>query len=108
MKFLNKIDLNLILILPLAVLCIQWLFDGKYLAFILSLINFLHCYFKISFKINNFFQAKSAKPWRVYHSQQQSARRTTLTAADNDRILRQQKKAYQDDTSKDKIVILDW
>ena len=38
MKFLNKIDLNLILILPLAVLCIQWLFDGKYIAFILSLI----------------------------------------------------------------------
>ena len=38
MKFLNKIDLNLILILPLAVLCIQWLYDGKYLAFILSLL----------------------------------------------------------------------
>ena len=36
MKFLNKIDLNLILILPLAVLCIQWLYDGKYIAFILS------------------------------------------------------------------------
>ena len=38
MKFLNKIDLNLILILPLAVLCIQWLYDGKYIAFILSLL----------------------------------------------------------------------
>ena len=38
MKFLNKFDLNLILILPLAVLCIQWLYDGKYIAFILSLL----------------------------------------------------------------------
>ena len=38
MKFLNKIDLNLILILPLAVLCIQWLYDGEYIAFILSLL----------------------------------------------------------------------
>ena len=38
MKFLNKFDLNLILILPLSVLCIQWLYDGKYIAFILSLL----------------------------------------------------------------------
>ena len=38
MKFLKKVDLNLILILPLAVLCIQWLYDGKYIAFILSLL----------------------------------------------------------------------
>ena len=38
MKFLNKFDLNLILILPLAVLCIQWLHDGKYIACILSLL----------------------------------------------------------------------
>ena len=38
MKFLNKFDLNLILILPLTVLCIQWLYDGKYIAFILSLL----------------------------------------------------------------------
>ena len=38
MKFLNKIDLNLILILPLAVLCIQWLYDRRYIAFILSLL----------------------------------------------------------------------
>ena len=38
MKFLNKVDFNLILILPLAVLCIQWLYDGKYIAFILSLL----------------------------------------------------------------------
>ena len=38
MKFLNKFYLNLILILPLAVLCIQWLYDGKYIAFILSLL----------------------------------------------------------------------
>ena len=36
MKFLNKFDLNLILILPLAVLCIQWLYDGKYIAFSLT------------------------------------------------------------------------
>jgi len=38
MKFLNKFDLNLILILPLSVLCIQWLYDGKYIAFILTLL----------------------------------------------------------------------
>ena len=38
MKFLNKIDLNLILILPLAVLCIQWLYEGNYIAFILALL----------------------------------------------------------------------
>tara|TARA_B100001113_G_scaffold312499_1_gene276986 strand:- start:69 stop:248 length:180 start_codon:yes stop_codon:yes gene_type:complete len=38
MKFLNKVDFNLILILPLAVLCIQWLYDGKYIAFILTLL----------------------------------------------------------------------
>ena len=38
MKFLNKFDLNLILILPLAILCIQWLYDGKYIAFILALL----------------------------------------------------------------------
>ena len=38
MKFFKKVDLNLILILPLAVLCIQWLYDGKYIAFILSLL----------------------------------------------------------------------
>tara|TARA_B100001113_G_scaffold310844_1_gene274326 strand:+ start:32 stop:211 length:180 start_codon:yes stop_codon:yes gene_type:complete len=38
MKFLNIIDLNLILILPLAILCIQWLYEGKYMAFILSLL----------------------------------------------------------------------
>ena len=38
MKFLNKVDFNLILILPLAVLCIQWLYDGKYIAFILCLL----------------------------------------------------------------------
>ena len=38
MKFFKKVDLNLILILPLAVLCIQWLYDGEYIAFILSLL----------------------------------------------------------------------
>ena len=38
MKFFKKVDLNLILILPLAVLCIRWLYDGKYIAFILSLL----------------------------------------------------------------------
>ena len=38
MKFFNKVDLNLILILPLAILCIQWLYDGKYIAFILALL----------------------------------------------------------------------
>ena len=38
MKFLKKIDLNLILIFPLAVLSIQWLYDGKYIAFILALL----------------------------------------------------------------------
>ena len=38
MKFFNQVDFNLILILPLAVLCIQWLYDGKYIAFILTLL----------------------------------------------------------------------
>ena len=38
MKFLKKVDLNLILILPLAVLCIQWLYEGRYIAFTLSLL----------------------------------------------------------------------
>ena len=38
MKFFNKVDLNLILILPLAILCIQWLYDGKNIAFILALL----------------------------------------------------------------------
>lgn len=38
MKFLNKFELNLILILPLAVLCIQWLYEGNYIAFILALL----------------------------------------------------------------------
>jgi len=38
MKFFNKVDLNLILILPLAILCVQWLYDGKYIAFILALL----------------------------------------------------------------------
>ena len=38
MKFLEKINLGYILILPLMILCIQWLLDGKYIAFILTLI----------------------------------------------------------------------
>ena len=38
MEFLKKVDLNLILILPLVVLCIQWLYEGKYIAFILALL----------------------------------------------------------------------
>lgn len=53
-------------------------------------------------------EAKSAKPWRVFHAEKQNSKRTTLTAADNNRILRQQKAAYEKDTSEDKIVILDW
>ena len=38
MKFLEKINFNYILILPLLLLCIQWLIVGKYIAFILTLI----------------------------------------------------------------------
>ena len=59
-------------------------------------------------RIYIFFQAKSAKPWRVFHAQKQNSKRTTLTAADNNRILRQQKNAFENDESEDKIVILDW
>merc|ERR1712037_212017 len=50
-------------------------------------------------------EAKSAKPWRVYHSQKQSAKRTTLTAADNNRILRQQKNESQN-TSVQKLLVM--
>ena len=38
MKFLDKINFGYILILPLLILCIHWLLDGKYIAFILTLI----------------------------------------------------------------------
>ena len=38
MKFLEQINFNYILILPLLLLCIQWLAVGKYIAFILTLI----------------------------------------------------------------------
>ena len=38
MKFPEKINFGFILILPLLILCIQWLLDGKYIAFILTLI----------------------------------------------------------------------
>ena len=38
MKFPEKINFGYILILPLFILCIQWLLDGKYIAFILTLI----------------------------------------------------------------------
>ena len=38
MKFPEKINFGYILILPLLILCIQWLLDGKYIAFLLTLI----------------------------------------------------------------------
>tara|TARA_Y100000768_G_C23613352_1_gene511557 strand:- start:98 stop:274 length:177 start_codon:yes stop_codon:yes gene_type:complete len=38
MKLPEKINFNFIIILPLLVLGIQWLSDGKYIAFILALI----------------------------------------------------------------------
>ena len=38
MKFPEQINFNYILILPLLVLCMQWLVVGKYIAFILTLI----------------------------------------------------------------------
>ena len=38
MKFPEKINFGYLLILPLLILCIQWLLDGKYIAFILTLI----------------------------------------------------------------------
>ena len=38
MKFPEKINFGYLLILPFLILCIQWLLDGKYIAFILTLI----------------------------------------------------------------------
>jgi len=38
MSIFQKFNLNLILISPLAILCLQWLYEGRYLAFILSLV----------------------------------------------------------------------
>tara|TARA_A100000164_G_scaffold363160_1_gene379881 strand:+ start:117 stop:296 length:180 start_codon:yes stop_codon:yes gene_type:complete len=38
MSIFQKFNLNLILISPLAILCLQWLYGGRYLAFILSLV----------------------------------------------------------------------
>ena len=38
MKFLEKINFNYVLIIPLLLLCIQWLVIGKYIAFVLTLI----------------------------------------------------------------------
>ena len=38
MKFPEKINFGYIVILPLLILCIQWLLDGKYIAFILTFI----------------------------------------------------------------------
>ena len=38
MKFSKKINFNYILILPLLLLCIQWLLYGKYIALILTLV----------------------------------------------------------------------
>ncbi len=38
MRFLEQINFNYIIILPLLLLCIQWLLVGKYIAFILTLI----------------------------------------------------------------------
>ena len=38
MKFPEKINFGYILILPLLILCIQWLVVGRYIAFILTLV----------------------------------------------------------------------
>ena len=38
MKFPDKVNFGYIIILPLLILCIQWLVVGKYIAFILTLI----------------------------------------------------------------------
>ena len=38
MKFPEKINFNFIIITPLLILCTQWAIDGKYIAFILTLI----------------------------------------------------------------------
>ena len=38
MKFPEKINFGYILILPLLILCIQWLIVGSYIAFILTLV----------------------------------------------------------------------
>jgi len=38
MKFLDKINLNYVLLFPLVILCFRWFLDGKYLAFILAMV----------------------------------------------------------------------
>lgn len=38
MKFQDKLNLNYILLTPLGLLCIRWLLDGNYIAFILALV----------------------------------------------------------------------
>ena len=38
MKFLDKINLNHVLLFPLVLLCLRWFLDGKYLATILTIV----------------------------------------------------------------------
>ena len=38
MNFLDKINLNHVLLFPLVLLCLRWLIDGNYLATILTIV----------------------------------------------------------------------
>ena len=38
MNFLDKINLNHVLLFPLVLLCLRWFFDGNYLATILTIV----------------------------------------------------------------------
>ena len=38
MRFLDKINLNHVLLFPLVLLCLRWFLDGKYLATILTIV----------------------------------------------------------------------
>lgn len=38
MNFLNKINLNHVLLFPLVLLCLRWFIDGNYLATILTIV----------------------------------------------------------------------
>ena len=38
MNFLDKINLNHVLLFPLVLLCLRWFVDGKYLATILTIV----------------------------------------------------------------------
>ena len=52
MSFQEKLNLNYLLLTPLGVLCIRWLLDGNYIAFILALVFAFVLYAVIEEKTN--------------------------------------------------------